>query len=656
MAICRLVFLFTKSTLARCFTYCVATVAIVASMPAFSMYWTTSGNNGYPVTNHTATLLLSGKVLVAGGDPYNGAGTNSVQLFDPVTMRWSVAPNLGVARRNHTSTLLSSGRVFVVGGAGSGATTSSELFDPASLTWSAGPALSVPRNSHRASRLDDGRVIVVGGFEGGGSTATASAEIYDPATATWSLASAMSTARAPAGAFALGGNRVLVLGTNGSTEIYDVATNAWSVGASAPAPGFAPSAMVLSDGRILLLGAGIYDPVTALWTSVAASPESFRSGAPIGGSRAVFTGRKQVPCTPNLFCDVTFSYEFDAVTNTWLYLDATYAGALGISIGGQRAFFSGPVTGNPAPALVYQPSAPLLGITDTAALPLNPAVGATYLVSTLFSPGYDIVGRAPTGTIAISDGSATCNIMLPASSCSLTTAIAGAKTITATYLGDRIFLGATAGFEVKPTLYVVRQGGVNVVTSTPNGILCVPVSCPLLAYPFPAGTLITLTAGSTDPGQLFVGWLGDCAGRETTCTLTMPAHRNVVAHAYSVPTSYAPLSVDVDRDGTYRATSDALALLRFMQGMGDAAIAANALNAAAPGLPLGLTPAAYYASIKPVLDIDGNGVVDVATDGVLLGRYLSGFRGQSLIAGALGVGATRISASAVGSYIQSMMP
>jgi hypothetical protein len=466
----------------------------------------------------------------------------------------------------------------------------------------------------------------------------------------------MSTARAPAGAFALGGNRVLVLGTNGSTEIYDVATNAWSVGASAPAPGFAPSAMVLSDGRILLLGAGIYDPVTALWTSVAASPESFRSGAPIGGNRAVFTGRKQVPCAPSLFCDVTFSYEFNAVTNTWLYIDATYAGDLVISVDGQRALFSGDVIGSAAPSRVYQPSASSLSIAHAAALPLNPAVGATYSVSTLFYPGFEILGRAPTGTIAISDGSATCNIMLPAPSCSLTTAIAGAKTITATYLGDRNYFGTAASFEVKPTLYVVRHGGINVASSTPSGILCLPIFCASLAYPFPAGTLITLTAGSTDPGQLFVGWLGDCAGREMTCTLTMPADRNVVAHAYSVPTTFAPLSVDVDRDGTYRATSDALALLRFMQGMGDAAIAANALNAAAPGLPLGLTPAAYYASTKPVLDIDGNGVVDAATDGVLLGRYLSGFRGQSLIAGALGVGATRNSASAVESYIQSMMP
>jgi len=51
-----------------------------------------------------------------------------------------------------------------------------------------------------------------------------------------------------------------------------------------------------------------------------------------------------------------------------------------------------------------------------------------------------------------------------------------------------------------------------------------------------------------------------------------------------------------------------------------------------------------------LLDIDGNGVVEAATDGVLLLRALFGLRGAALVAGALGSGATR-DADAIAGYV-----
>lgn len=41
-----------------------------------------------------------------------------------------------------------------------------------------------------------------------------------------------------------------------------------------------------------------------------------------------------------------------------------------------------------------------------------------------------------------------------------------------------------------------------------------------------------------------------------------------------------------------------------------------------------------------LLDIDGNGVIDAATDGVLIARAMAGFTGPALVADALGVNAT----------------
>ena len=53
------------------------------------------------------------------------------------------------------------------------------------------------------------------------------------------------------------------------------------------------------------------------------------------------------------------------------------------------------------------------------------------------------------------------------------------------------------------------------------------------------------------------------------------------------------------------------------------------------------------------LDVDGNGTVSAATDGVLLLRYLIGLRGPALIANAIGAGAARSTYPAVESFMAS---
>jgi hypothetical protein len=55
-----------------------------------------------------------------------------------------------------------------------------------------------------------------------------------------------------------------------------------------------------------------------------------------------------------------------------------------------------------------------------------------------------------------------------------------------------------------------------------------------------------------------------------------------------------------------------------------------------------------------VLDIDGNGAIEPLGDGLLILRYLNGLRGDDLIAGAIGVGATRTTAAAIIGYIEDI--
>ena len=65
---------------------------------------------------------------------------------------------------------------------------------------------------------------------------------------------------------------------------------------------------------------------------------------------------------------------------------------------------------------------------------------------------------------------------------------------------------------------------------------------------------------------------------------------------------------------------------------------------------------AYLDTLKPNLDVDGNGTSDALSDGLMIIRYLFGLRGQALIAGAVGAGATRTTAAEIEAYLQSLLP
>jgi hypothetical protein len=83
--------------------------------------------------DHTATLLSTGLVLVAGGDQGTSAVLGGAELYNPVSDSWTDAGTLVTGREGHTANLLPSGQVLVAGGdtsIASGGTTlgSAELY------------------------------------------------------------------------------------------------------------------------------------------------------------------------------------------------------------------------------------------------------------------------------------------------------------------------------------------------------------------------------------------------------------------------------------------------------------------------------------------------------------------------------------------------
>jgi N-acetylneuraminic acid mutarotase len=237
--------------------------------------WATAGSFASGVARQflTATLLPTGKVLVAGGG--NSAGPqNKVDVYDPGTGRWSQGPNLGSARRNHTATRLASGKVLVVGGVGSSSLAAAEVYDPQSNTWTATGALTTARYDHTATLLPSGKVLVVGGRNSSGGV-VGTAEEYDPAAGTWSAAGALASARELHTATLLGTGKVLVVGgLNGSSlasaELYDPATRQWSAAVSMAAARHVHVALALESlGKVLVVGGLATTP--AATTGVAAA-------------------------------------------------------------------------------------------------------------------------------------------------------------------------------------------------------------------------------------------------------------------------------------------------------------------------------------------------------------------------------------------------
>ncbi|HEX8026716.1 MAG TPA: kelch repeat-containing protein [Candidatus Limnocylindrales bacterium] len=160
--------------------------------------WSPTGSMATGRRNHSATLLPNGTVLVVGGvspggvthpDGTGGAhGLASAEIYDPSSESWTTTGSLTDARAAQTATLLLDGRVLVAGGtSGVEDLASAELFDSTSGSWTAGGDLQTPRRGETATLLEDGRVLVAGGSKLLGIVdgnavlqVEASAELFDP--------------------------------------------------------------------------------------------------------------------------------------------------------------------------------------------------------------------------------------------------------------------------------------------------------------------------------------------------------------------------------------------------------------------------------------------------------------------------------------------
>jgi len=195
-----------------------------------------------PRSRHTATLLPDGRVLLAGTDP-SGSGAEgphaTAELFDPATGTFTATGRMAAGRSDHTATLLPNGRVLIAGGAGPGDRASAELYDPTNGTFTLTGEMTERRSRQSATGLGDGRVLIAGGLSRG---VLSYAELYDPTSGAFAPAGWMAGPRTAHDAAALPDGRVLITGGDSSQQNSAIATaEVYEIERGAPPPSAIPT-------------------------------------------------------------------------------------------------------------------------------------------------------------------------------------------------------------------------------------------------------------------------------------------------------------------------------------------------------------------------------------------------------------------------------
>jgi hypothetical protein len=242
-------------------------LAVATRTPAAPGQISLTGTTMVGRFSHTATLLNSGKVLVAGGMSRNGLWLDSAEIYDPVSGRFTLTGRLHAPRAGATATLLPNGSVLVAGGNDSSGKSlaSAELYDPYTGVFSPTQSMTTPRGHAIAVLLKTGKVLIAGGNAAGDDGELATAELYDPTTGRFARTSSMHQPRGCFTATMLKDGRVLVAGgmaggeypyhkVEATAEVYDPATERFMEAGSMEFPRFKQGAALLPDGRVLIAG------------------------------------------------------------------------------------------------------------------------------------------------------------------------------------------------------------------------------------------------------------------------------------------------------------------------------------------------------------------------------------------------------------------
>lgn len=289
-------------------------------------------------TGLSMTLLGTGKVLIAGGQP-SDASLESAELFDPLAGTSSLTGDMSEQRSFHTATLLDDGRVLITGGHRfnfvNSALDTAETYDPGTgLFTPLADRMQTVRQDHTATRLADGKVLLVGGFADL-QPALASAELFDPDDDSLTPVGGLVEGRGSHTATLLPTGHVVVLGGSSgdplaSVEIYDPGAAAFAPLGTLMTGRVGHTATPLPDGTLLIAGgngnvpyygaplasAEIFDPVSGDAAPTASLHEARgrHVAAPLPGGEVLVAGGLGPCCGGGLTSAEVFSLSVDDTT------------------------------------------------------------------------------------------------------------------------------------------------------------------------------------------------------------------------------------------------------------------------------------------------------------------------------------------------------